>query len=1004
MTIAFGILLTPQEVAAVPFAIQDINPSRSNTDPRNPNAASGGRINGLAAGRAAGSTPRAYYLAASEWGGLYKSEDNGRGWHHVAGFLPTATWDVEISPENPNLAVATSFFDGRTNSLSGIAISRDAGVHWQTTASRPPEGFCDGEARREEPSAFGISFDPNDPRRIFVGTNCGLAMSRDRGLHWSYVDPTPADPADDIWDVAVRGNVVDVCGQDGHLRSIDGGATWTSSTSLVRPRGGRCSIAISPDEGYVIFLTERRQIYESNDGGQTWTVIANPHRQGRIPFVATNQRANSGGADRFDLWFGDTRLFRRNCTTPATPTPGGATRCPGEPAGTDGIDSDGDCRDIDTNGDGVVCGPGDIDDNRGVDEPDESWVLAQRGAHWDAGDVAFDPLATTDACPVVYSNDGGVYFNTKATTPGCHDPAWEQPFTTPHALWTYDMAGAHHDGLQEDLYFGNQDTGSFGVTSTHFQFPPAWNNRDCCDVFDVAAEPTRVVNTVCCTPGTSRLNRVYIRDRGLGNGRELETYPPGDVPSFRSMDSIANFGASSYAITTTDGVFVTTNIASGSSTTWTQLGTAASTPAGPCGIRVARAAGTPHFFVKSQACNPRLAGALWTHAGTATGGNWQPIQRNGSSRFGVFAVDPTDPNRIIASDLRTPAEPEMVMTEDGGGTWRSLPQLDELMTAGGLFHYRNARGYIGGMSFTGYPQPMLVEFDPDDRDIVVAGAWDSGVFVSLDGGDNWQRMTPFPGSSLQHNPNVRPQIPRPHHAYIDHNEGDPNYVQVYLATKGRGAWRINFTARPPDLVAHSLGHSPLHCVDSDSSIRFFTVVKNIGTKPAGPSKVAFELTGETDRRVYDVPRLSEGATFRIEREATVAAGNHTSRVTVDLNGDVGESSEDNNDSEHSYLVLESCPDPAPPRPTGFRLRALRLGSAILSWDSLSSIDGFVVERRHGGSEAQTWELDGSQTSFITPRQPSCSGYSYTVRSVKGARMSSPAGPLNYLWDDGTCPF
>ena len=56
------------------ITIAEINPDRSTFDPIDPDAASGGRVNGLAV--VPGNNDNFY--AASEWGGLYKSEDRGR--------------------------------------------------------------------------------------------------------------------------------------------------------------------------------------------------------------------------------------------------------------------------------------------------------------------------------------------------------------------------------------------------------------------------------------------------------------------------------------------------------------------------------------------------------------------------------------------------------------------------------------------------------------------------------------------------------------------------------------------------------------------------------------------------------------------------------------------------------------------------------------------------------------------------------------------------------------
>ena len=81
-------------------------------------------------------------------------------------------------------------------------------------------------SRRDEPSAFGISIDPDNPNNVLIGTNCGLAISDDRGQTWRFVDPTPSDGADDVWDVVVHhGGIIDLIGDDGHRRSSDGGVS-----------------------------------------------------------------------------------------------------------------------------------------------------------------------------------------------------------------------------------------------------------------------------------------------------------------------------------------------------------------------------------------------------------------------------------------------------------------------------------------------------------------------------------------------------------------------------------------------------------------------------------------------------------------------------------------------------------------------------------------------------------------------------------------------------------
>ena len=467
--------------AQMTVVVRDISPDQSSSDAANPNGASGGRVNGLGVDR----TTPARLFAASEWGGLFRSLDNGLTWAHLDGHVPTTTWDVEVDPTNSNRVYATSFYDGRVNSRAGINVSTDGGATWtRPPSATPPAGFCLTDVRRREPAAFGISIDPANANRVFIGTNCGLAVSTDAGVTWNFVDPTPANGAQTVWDVVVHdGGIIDICGDDRHRRSTDGGATWTTATGTpLQPLpSGRCSLTVSPDEAYVLFAVSGTTIFESDNGGQSWqNNYPNPSSQGRIPFVATNQRAGA----TYDLWFGDVSLHRATCTTPNPANPGGALRCNASAA----------------------------------------WANATNGAHNDSGDIAFAPGVANDACPTLFSSDGGVYRNLNTASPGCHNPNWEQPNVTPHALWNYSFSGVSRPtAATEHLYFGNQDTGTFGAVNGGAT-PVTWTNQRCCDGFDVTGDGTRSLQTVCCcvAPGcvsaTGRLTRLFISGPGLTGG------------------------------------------------------------------------------------------------------------------------------------------------------------------------------------------------------------------------------------------------------------------------------------------------------------------------------------------------------------------------------------------------------------------------------------------------------------------------------------------------------
>lgn len=743
----------------------DINPNSSTHDAIDPDGATGGRVNGL--GRSANG---ADLYAASEKGGLYKSTDGGLTWSYLPGHLPSVTWDVEVDPSNANRVYATSWYDGRVNSLAGINVTTDAGATWtHPPSATPPAGFCDTPDRRDNPSAFGIAIDPGNTGRVFIGTNCGLAISHDAGVTWSYTDPTPADGADDIWDVVVHhAGIIDICGDDGHLRSTDGGVTW--STASVLP-SGRCSITASPDEAYVLVSVVGTTIRETDDAGATWpSIITNPRPQGRVPFVATNDRVGAA----FDLWFGDTWLTRAGCTTPAAPGMGGTARCP-------------------TN----------------------TWSTSytrNHGAHDDAGDLLFAGGVAADACPIQFSSDGGVYRNTATTSPSCHAPEFEQPNVSPHALRAYSMAGADQATADaEDLYFGAQDNGSF-ATRNAGALALTWTNRDCCDVQNFAAEVTRAVYSVCC--GTT----IYVVNPGLLGGGAIATPPPGSLVGFRYPDAIANYAPNSYVAVTSAGVYITTNVGA-NPTAWSQLGPATS-PASPKNVWLGVTAGTPTFYVQTGNANGQTPDPIWRFVGT-TAGNWQQVNPPSNvGGFGVFAVDPVNPNRLFASHLRTGVDPAMILSTDGGATWTGMPTLDNLMTGGGIFRYRNTRGPASrgdnaGTQLQGYPMPTLVAFDSVNHNVMMAGGAESGVFLSLDAGATWEVITD------QIHPTVSgtPYLPRPMYAYFDH---DPftfagiwsilhQTLNVYVGFDGRGVWRFTRTSGPP--FKGICGERLLKCLD-----------------------------------------------------------------------------------------------------------------------------------------------------------------------------------------------
>ena len=730
----------------------DINPDAS--DNGNRNSTAGGRVNGLAS--ASGNSD--VFYAASEWGGLYKTTDGAASWSRLNSHLPVAMWDVEVDPGNNNRVYATSFFDGKEAPVSGIQVSTDAGATWgKPGTANPPAGYQCAAARIDEPSAFGIAIRPDAPANVFIGTNCGVARSTDSGATWTFIDPkktlpTPiAGNAANVWDVVAQaGGIVDICGDEGHWRSTNNGNTWQQGAGLPT---GICSIAASPDEDYVLYAVSGTTIFETFDGN-TWSAFApaNPSANGRIPFLETNPRSGNDGRD-YDLWFGDRQLHTIGCTTPETPATGGSTRCSG------------------------------------------AWATNSSGSHDDAGALAFDTTVAEDGCPLVYSSDGGVHTNTDDTSPGCHAASWNEANVGMHALWLYAMTGADQAGdSSEDIYMGAQDTGSFATTNGGAA-NPTWTMPNCCDVFNIVADSSRVI--------WDRWSPyLFLRGgSGMSGSTNINGTPPG-VPVqgfalFNFPDYLDQYSANGYVAVSGQGLFITTDITA-NPVTWTELGASGGAGGGYCGVQAADDGGTPVFYAQTQCIGvfeTSPAAQLWKFEGTNPSGTWERVDNNDgiSGGFGIFAVDPNDADRLYASNLAGTEGAQMVFSTDGGDTWDVDTELNDYMDGFGDFEMQTAVGPTSFTRFGGYVQPSLVVFDPEDPDVIVAGGRDSGVFLSTDSGANWSLLTDprTSGSSSV------PHLPRPWFAYFDHEPA--SQINIYIGTQGRGVWRIELT--PPEADA-----------------------------------------------------------------------------------------------------------------------------------------------------------------------------------------------------------
>lgn len=835
-------LLPASAASAQSVTLQDISPGTASFGSIYTRGGTGGRVNGVAI------DPHDHFVmyAASEWGGIYKSVDGGDQWLRLTGHRPMVTWDVEVNPGNSNIVYATSLYDGRNPSLSGINVSFNGGLSWTHPPSATPSpGRCANLADQTELSAFGIAIDRSNPQRVYIGTSCGVAISTDAGFTWHHETPPSPDGGGRVWDVvsAVSG-VVDLCGDEGHFFFELDTLTWGEGIGLP---SGVCSIASSPYYPSTpnLFAVVGTQVFETTDRVHWTQTRTNPQPQGRIPFVETNKRSFFPGA--FDLWFGDVLLWRVTCDANVTMGP--------------------------------RCGTGNV--------PAWSLPMVDWGNGFgDQGALAFDPYVSVDACPLLNSADAGVVVNDIAAIPDCQTPAWKVPTVTPRGLWPWSLSGVDVPGSNNDhLYLGTQDNGILGNFDAGAG-TPSWSFATCCDVFDILASPATVTAPESLIFSFLSPAAVYRSNADFSGLHYLDMPAEEDpdydhvMPSFTFPDAITRFGEKSVAVIKTWNFYTTTNIEA-SAIDWQSHG------GGGCAVYSATNQGA-RFYIQNGGCNGEsVTDQLWRFDGT-----WTLLTLPNGGGFGIVAVDPSNANRLIASGL-TATDARMYLSLNGGVSWQTMPALDQLMRGNGTFPIKNQRGPTNFTGMDGYHQPSFAAFDPFDPDNVIAGGRDSGIFLSRNGGTSWTLVTDPRDSDIS----GVPHIPRPKHAYFSEADHDKS---IYVSSQGGGVWRLGLCdgdAFEPDDAAPSLiesnnGQARSLCATGDVDLVSFTLAQSssVSIVTGGyQGSIALQLRDSQGNLIAQDDDGGVGLS-RIDRTcaggSALPAGTYTIRVVVSAGGDI----------------------------------------------------------------------------------------------------------------------
>lgn len=669
-------------------------------------------------------------IVASESGGLFKTRDGGLTWSHLTGLPPFRMADVKYSPASSQWIVATAYADSRTGNRGGIWRSVNGGINWEKPAtSNPPAGpNCPAAA-----NAYGISYALGG---IYVGTDCGLAISRDSGATWTHVVPDPAAANWRILSVVAHGQgIVDVCGDAGIFRSTDSGATWGPASAGIGgcTQQGTHLMDASPFNPDVLFVTPwPDKLFESDDGGRTWTSLKPPAaaHAGRPSWLAVS-KALPASPNQFEIVFGNPyNQVRQTCTHRS-----GSRNCNGPWTALK------------------------------LDPPN---LLETNGFSFNASGNAGRFIV----------GDGGVYNSTDGGQTFVVGGGGSGGF---NALQIYDVAGQIHPD-HTDLFFGTQDNCLWASPDDG----RSWSNPRCPEGYalqmkrSTPSHTNEIVTGMVATWGNFKSSDHFVNFERWND-------PPANAGNPFLIDTgryiqytRANPPATGIALTLDTGATWNPVRIPNSTTPFTIAPSPAHFPqivGPPANPRIWQAVTRPGSKVGLIRIDLDVANRTATSAnadGSGAGslgslGVYGPGQGSFTSPA-VFGADPGDPQHVIATDV---VSGQMKVTWDGGATWTAMPALTDLVLDGGRFQFSGPGGLL---------QVHAIGFNPDDPSQVLVGTEAAGIFESADGGQTWAKI-PFSDSFIRSISNF----------FFDRD-------RVIVATYGNGLWQLRPGSFPPPVL------------------------------------------------------------------------------------------------------------------------------------------------------------------------------------------------------------
>ena len=735
---------------------------------------SGGRVQSISVHP----TQPKHVIIATQFCGLWKTEDGGSTWFHLDGLLTVFVRDVAYAPDG-NTVIATVQRDNQVKNGGGIWLSRDGGRHWERPSSGDPHDPINSKLRYKSriPSrinAYGISYSPDEPKKVYVGTDYGVAISTDNGKTWfhkmlEHTSPVQADiyglgqPSTQNSVISIlalpNDKAIALCGTGVYFteKKFKEGEPWTwncikPGNFIYQPFLSCKNIDVWPLNSNKIFILQdyyHLWLYEL-DSKTPWTEIKLPplpkdsygnDYKARGPFIRVSRQSLSltGSSSSIDIWVGlGLNLVKASCI--------------------------------------------DIKSVKSLKSSDWKQLGGDDGLHGDAGYLGLNSYKI----PVFYGDDGGLFYPTNDSA-----TKWARAASPERGFNSYqisDLAGTNiRNPGHTCLYFTTQDNSIWASGDSGLTWPDT--NRVCCEGCHLQV-----------TSSAESDDSVRVASAKFDGGDNTSIFSKAHLEGVIPVPDVATDGTiltdmyhafyispkkwirlGNFTYKNTSEIYVSVD----NGEHWRKKANVALDEAGIFVVSRSFYRHPPSYDIvvyapfKGNLTGPdgsnRVGLIRFTDLFSSTVDDYDEgdliyLDDNGSlgiratefDHHAVYGVDPNNPNYIIAPDIHND---RVMISRDGGVHWNIDINLTREVTKS-----KTILLYGGNVW---YMQVTAIAFDPYNSNRIYVGTRDLGVILSTDAGKSWSTI-PYTNMIL----------------YITNFFFGPRGDTVTVSSYGRGLWKI----------------------------------------------------------------------------------------------------------------------------------------------------------------------------------------------------------------------